>query len=123
MSTDGGRVLREADRVVHRAHESDQFVMHDLDDLLSGRDAPEHFLAERAFDAGVREFLDDFVADIGFEQGRADFAQSVAGVRLADDGGAAQLSEDGVQVFRERFKHAAVLEGDRRKHLIISFRP
>ena len=54
-----GRVLAE---------HLDQFVAHDLDDLLARRECRQHFLADRLRLDLVDELLDDLEVDVGLEQ-------------------------------------------------------
>ena len=71
---DGRPVLEDRDLVIDRAHELDQLVEDDLDDLVGRVDASEHVLADGlGFDAGD-EVVGDVEVDVGFEERPADFA-------------------------------------------------
>ena len=56
--------------------------MKNLHDLLTGRDAAQHFFAQRLFLDARDESLRDLEIDIGFEQREADLPQRIVDVRL-----------------------------------------
>ena len=64
------------------AEERDQFVAHDLDDLLGRRERGQHFLADGLVADVLDQVLDDVEVDVGFEQRDADFAQGLAACSL-----------------------------------------
>ena len=55
-------------RVIDRAHQVDQFLMDDADDLLAGIERREHLFADGLLGDAGHEVLDDRVADVGLEQ-------------------------------------------------------
>ena len=68
--------------------------MKNLHDLLAGRDAAQHFLAERLFLDPRDEILRDLVIDIRLKQGEPHLAHRVVDVRLADRTVTAQVLEN-----------------------------
>ena len=70
----------EANFIARRvfAESLDQFVAHDLDDLLAGRERGQHFLAHGFGLDAVDQLFDDFEVDVGFEQRQPNFAQRLA---------------------------------------------
>jgi hypothetical protein len=85
--------LDEVDARVDRAHEGDKFVVDDLDHHFAGAERLDDFLANRFFDNGFGEILDDFEVHIGFKQGRADFAHGFANILFADSAPARKRAE------------------------------
>src|SRR5207237_865024 len=63
------RPRREREARVRRTQELGQLLVHDLDDLLAGREALPHVLAERALADVGDELLDDTEVDVRLEQG------------------------------------------------------
>jgi hypothetical protein len=84
----------------------DQFIAHDLDDLLTRRERGRHLLADSFFLNALDELLYDFEVDVGFEQGQPDFAQSVLNVLFVEDSLPAQGLEGSLQLFRKILKHS-----------------
>ena len=81
------RIVRrglQMERVIDRAHQVDQFLMDDADDLLARIERLEHLLADGLFGDLVHEVLDDRVADVGLEQGLLDQGQPFAHVRFGE---------------------------------------
>ena len=90
--------------------------MKNLNDLLAGRDAAQHFLAQRFFFDARDETLRDLKIDIRLEQREAHLPQRIVDVRLADRAVTAQILEDVLKLIAELRKHALVqfaFEGDR----------
>ena len=56
------------------AHQLCQLLVHDLHDLLPGREALQHVLPERPLAHLSDELPDDVEVDVGLEQGEADLA-------------------------------------------------
>ena len=82
-----GRRLRgklHARRVL--AENLDQFVAHDLDDLLARRQRGQHFLPDRLGANLVDQLLDDFEVDVGLEQRQPNLAQRLVDVLLGELG-------------------------------------
>ncbi len=59
------------------AQHINETVIDDLDDLIGRLDRADDFLAGRLFLGAADEILDDRQSDVGFEQGHANFAQSL----------------------------------------------
>ena len=66
---DRGPVLGEADVVIDRPHQGDQFVVDDADDLLAGVEGAENLLAERLLGDALDKVVGDREIDVGVEQG------------------------------------------------------
>ncbi len=89
---DRGRLRRElhARRVL--AERLDQFVAHDLDDLLARRKRGQHFLSHSLGLDAVNQLFNHFEVDVGLKQRQPDFAQRLGNVLLAESGLAAKGS-------------------------------
>ena len=72
---DGRRLRREIDADVLAAKHLDQFIPHDLYNLLSGTEALHHLLADRFGFYRIGELLHNLEVHIGFEQRHANFFQ------------------------------------------------
>ena len=68
-----GRLGRKFELGRVLAQDFDQFVMHDLDDLLRRRERRHHFLADGLCLDAVDKLLDHLEVDVGFQQRHADF--------------------------------------------------
>jgi len=90
---------------VARAHQFGQFLVDDLDHLLTGGEARHHLLAQGAQAHVLDEALDHAVVDIGLEQGQADFLQALVDVIFAELAVPPQLLEDGFKLVAEIFEH------------------
>jgi hypothetical protein len=64
------------------AHERGEIVEHHLDELLTGRDTLQHFLAQRLYLNLGNEFFYNAVINIGLKQRPFDFAQGLGDVFL-----------------------------------------
>ena len=64
--------------MVHRAHQVDQFLIDDVDELLGGVERLEHRFADGLLAHPAHEVLDDREADVGLQQGPLHQAQAVA---------------------------------------------
>ena len=71
--------------------------MHDLDDLLAGRDAGQNLLAKRALFRALDEILRHPVIHVGFEQGQTHLAQRIGDVLFRQLAVATQGLEDRLQ--------------------------
>ena len=69
---DDVRRLPVRKRRLGTAHELHQFIVNDLDRLLSGRDTAENRLAEAFRGNGPDKFIGDLDIDVRFQQGVAD---------------------------------------------------
>ena len=72
----------DVQRMVDRAHQIDELVVDDADDLLARLERLEDLLADRLLGHARDELLGDFVIDVGLEQGLPDLAQPVADIRF-----------------------------------------
>ena len=102
---DGGRLRGELQLGRVFAENLDQFVAHDLDDLLARRKRGHDFLADGLGLNLVDELLDDFEVDVGFEQREADFAQRLLDIFFGEDGLSAEGLERALQFFLKILKH------------------
>ena len=75
-----GRVRGEPQGMVDGAQETGELAEHDLDDLLTGREALPHLLADRRLADPVDELPRDLEVDVGFEQGQPDLAERLVHV-------------------------------------------
>ena len=102
---DRGRLRSElhARRVL--AESLDQFVAHDLDDLLAGRKRGQHFLSHGLGLDAVDQLFDHFEVDVGLEQRQPDFAQRLGNVFFAQPGLAAKALERALQFFLKILEH------------------
>jgi hypothetical protein len=73
------------------AHQTDQFVVDDLDDHLGRIQAVHDILADRSLLNGFDEVLDDLEIDIGFQKSHLYFAQGRFDIRFAEPSLAAQI--------------------------------
>ena len=72
----------DVQRMVDRAHQVDELVVDDADDLLARLERLQHLFADRLFGNPRDELLGDFIVDVGLEQGLTDLAQTVADIRI-----------------------------------------
>ena len=112
----------EVERVIDRAHQVDQFLIDDADDLLAGVERLEHLLADGLLGDARHEVADDREADVGFEQRLLDELQPVAHVRFGQLALAAERLEGGTQAFLEGFEHGSREQGARSRELAASQR-
>ena len=98
-------VAAEVQRMVDRAHQVDQFLMDDVDELLGRVERLQHRLADGLLAHPAHEVLDHRQADVGLQQGPLDQLQAVAHVRLGELAASAQGSQRRTQVFLQRFEH------------------
>ena len=90
---------------VARAHERGQLLVHDLHDLLAGREALRDVLAERALLDRGREVLRDLEVDVGLEQREADLAHRLRDRLLVEPAAAAEAAEGRLELVGERVEH------------------
>ena len=103
-------VLDDQTRRFLAAHQGDQLLVDDLDDLLGRGQALHDLLAHGALGDLCAEILRHFVVDVGFQQGHPDLAHGGFDVRLAQFAVAAQLFEHTGKAVGQRFKcHCSVL--------------
>src|SRR5438876_12025363 len=79
--------------------------MKNLNDLLTGRDAPQHLLAERFFSDARDEVLGNLKIDIRLEEREPNLPQRIIDVRFADRAVSTQVLEDVLQLVAELRKH------------------
>ena len=96
----GERELRAA-----RAHQLRQLLVDDLHDLLAGRQAAHHVLAERPLPHACDEVLDDLEVDVGLEQREADLAHRARDHLFVQLPAPAQRAESGVQLVAKGVEH------------------
>src|SRR5581483_5138497 len=99
------RPLRDA--VIDRAHQPDEFLVDDLDDLLGGVDPGEHVLADGLGLDAADEVGDDVVIDVGLDERLADLAEPLADVVGGQPAAAAELLERLAERPGNAFEHAA----------------
>ena len=97
-------VLDDQTRGFLAAHQGDQLLVDDLDDLLGRGQALHDLLAHGALGDLCAEVLRYFVVDVGFQQGHPDLAHGGFDVRLAQFAVAAQLFEHTGKAVGQRFK-------------------
>jgi len=75
-ASEEGRGLRsEVEPDVRLAHEGGELAVHDADEGLAGREAADHFLAQRLGAHGFDEVLHDRKRDVRFQERDAHLAQ------------------------------------------------
>ena len=89
-----GRVAGEIERRVRRAEQCDQFVVDDLDDLLTGLNALDDFDPDGLGLDALDEIASDLEIHVGIEQRQPDLAQGVADVGLGNLAQPAQIAKD-----------------------------
>ena len=87
------------------AESLDQFVAHNLDDLLARRKRGQHFLPHGFGLDAVNQLFDHFEVDVGFQQRQPDFAQRLRNVFLAQPGLAAKALKRALQFFLKILEH------------------
>src|SRR5262245_39360038 len=87
------------------AHQGDEFVVNNADDLLAGVDPRDNFLAQRPLGDALNEGVDDVEIDVCLEKRGAHFAQPVANIRFGQAAPAAKLLESVAQLFLNTIKH------------------
>ena len=79
--------------------------MKNLNDLLAGRDAPQHLLAQRLVFDACDEVLRYLEVDICLQQGEPNLPERVVDVGFADRAMPAQVLENVLQLIAELRKH------------------
>ena len=100
------------------AEQDRQFIVKNLNDLLTGRDAAQHGFAQRFFFDACDEVLRDLKIDVGFEQRQPHLAQRGVDVLLADFSVTAEVLKDLLQFVAQLRKHS--LPTTRAKGAVIS---
>ena len=101
----GGHVRRARERDARLPEQTHQLLVHDPDHLLTRREAAQHLLAHRALlDAG-HELLGHGDGHVGLEQCTAHVSQRLADVVRRQAALSAEVAEDALQPFGERFEH------------------
>jgi hypothetical protein len=90
------------------AHQAGEFAVHHADQRLAGREAADHFLAERLRAHRVDEVLHHRQRDVGLQQRDAHFAQRVLHVRLGEARFAADRLDDLREAGCEVVQHGGV---------------
>ena len=83
--------------MIDRAHQVDELLVDDADDLLARIEGLEHLLADRLLGDLLHEVPDDREADVGLEQRLFDELEPVAHVRFGELALAAERLERGIQ--------------------------
>jgi hypothetical protein len=86
----------------------DQRIVENFDDLLSGRNRLQDFLAHRPVLHRIDECLGDGQIDISFEQCQANFPQRLRNIRFADPAKSAQFLEYAVETIAELREHGSL---------------
>ena len=89
------------------AHQLGQLGADDLDEVLLGRQAAEHLLAERLAAHALGEVARDLEVDVGLEQRQAHLAHGVLDVALGDLAVPAQPLDGLLELVAEGVEHAA----------------
>ena len=79
-----GRGPAEVERDALLAEQPDQLAMDELDEVLLGREAPQHLFAEGVLLDGLDELLDDADVDVGLEERQPHVAERLLDVALGD---------------------------------------
>ena len=79
--------------------------MKNLNDLLTGRDAAQHFLAQRLFFDPRDEILRDLEINIRLQQREAHLPHGIVDIRFADRAMPAQILENILKLIAELRKH------------------
>ncbi len=87
------------------AEQDRQFVIKNLNDLLTGRDATQHGFAKCFFLDPGNEFFCDLKIDISLEQRQPHLAERGVDVHLADRPVAAKILKDLLQLVTQLRKH------------------
>ena len=94
---DGRTRLGQLERPMLAAQRDGELLVHDLHDLLAGREALHDLLGERAAPNPREEVVGDLDGDVGLEQGRAHLTQRVVHLLRVELAPRAELLEDAVQ--------------------------
>src|SRR5262249_14441856 len=105
---DRGAVPGEGNARIHRPHQTDQFLVDDLDDLFARVDAAEDRLADYLLLDAVDEVGGDGEVDVGVEEGAADFFEALLHVGLGEPAAAAQLFQGLAEAALNAFKHGTL---------------
>ncbi len=100
------------------AHHRHQFVMHDLDQHLPGREAPGQLGADRAFLYLFDELAYHRQRHIGFQQRHANFPQGILDIVIGQATLAAHAVEDGGQPGGKILEHGCCAGGNERARII-----
>ena len=90
------------------SHELDEFVVDDLDRLLSGGDALHDGFAEAGLPDFGNELVGDLDIDVGVDQGVADVLHGFCDIGFGNGRLAAELAEDFLEFVGKIFKHFTV---------------
>ena len=91
--------------MIHRAHQVDQFLVDDADELLRGIERLEHRLANGLLGDAGDEVLGHGEADVGLQQGRLHQGEPFAHVRLGQPAASAEGLDRRTKVFLKGFEH------------------
>ncbi len=85
--------------------------MHELQELLLGREAAQHLLTQGVPLDRLDEIADDLQVDVGLEERQPHVAERVLDVPFGDSSLALQLAQQGVKLLRQSFKHDQGIAG------------
>ena len=83
--------------------------MEDLDDLLTWRNAPQHFLAERFFAHARDEIFGNLVVNIRLQQSQADLPKRIGNVGLRNGPVTTEILKNILKPVGELSKHGVKL--------------
>jgi hypothetical protein len=102
----GGRG-RQVELIVHPlAHQSAEFLAHDLDDLLCRGKALQNLLPDGPLTDSGNKVLDHAKVDVGLKKDQANLAEGFLYILFAQPAVAAQFLENRVEFFRQIVEHA-----------------
>jgi hypothetical protein len=99
----------EVERVIHRAHELDELVVHDPDELLGGVERLEHLLADGLGRHPLQELVGHVVGDVGLQERRLDLLQALPHVAGGELAAAAERVDGRGERGGERFEHESLV--------------
>ena len=97
------RQRRKRDPDMLAPQKSDQLIVYDLDDQLSGGNAVQHILTHRPPEHVVNELTRNFVVDVGIQEDTAHLTEGLRDIRLGDFALSAQALQDFIKFSAEIF--------------------
>ena len=89
---------------VAAAHQRGQFLVYNLDNLLTGVQGGQNLRADAALGNALNKILYDHIVDVGFQQRHAHFAHGVLDILLVELALARQLFKGRLQFIRKTLK-------------------
>jgi len=102
---DGRWGRREIKCIVRRAHHLHEFIVHDLDECLTGIECLGDILADGSCPDTFCKVLDDLEGDVGFEQRPTHVSQRIGDVVLGEFGFAGQTTKGLGKTLAEILEH------------------